>query len=266
MGSRKAAGTLSAAELTDLRDAFTAMYDLSDDRGYAFHAGVHGLPLPVSCVHGTPLFLPWHRAYLYFFERALTDALRRVRGDQTASVSLPWWDWTSAAAHTTGLPTGYQATGDGTSNPLAAGPMTLSDSDLRLVRAQMPGTITDGPDPVTLRDPDQPDELPQQRTIMRAMRSTTYNDFSTILESVHNGVHVWVGGAMSVVPIAAYDPIFWAHHSMVDRLWFLWQISPLGQNPPAALLDRALAPWPMTVRQTLNISTLGYDYAAQVVG
>jgi tyrosinase len=37
-------------------------------------------------------------------------------------------------------------------------------------------------------------------------------------------------------------------------------------DPPATLLDRALAPWPMTVRETLDISRLGYEYAAQVVG
>ena len=71
---------------------------------------------------------------------------------------------------------------------------------------------------------------------------------------------------MSAVPIAAFDPIFWAHHSMIDRLWYLWQLSPRSRNPPPSLLDRALPPFPMTVRQTLDISTLGYEYAAQVIG
>lgn len=267
MAARKSAATLSAAELTDLRDAFAAVYELRDDRGYAFYAGLHGLPLPAYCQHGTLLFLSWHRAYLYFFERALTDALRRARGDQTVSVSLPWWDWTSAAAHTDGVPPGYRGGGDGAApNPLAAGPVTLGESDLQLVRDNLPGAITDGADPATVRDPDVPDELPRQSTVNRALSSTTYSGFSTVLESIHNGVHGWVGGAMSAVPIAAYDPIFWAHHAMIDRLWYLWQLSPRGVDPPPTLLDRALAPWPMTVRQTLDISTLGYEYAAQVIG
>jgi tyrosinase len=257
---------LNPAELTDLRDAFTAAYQLGDDRGYAYYAGLHGLPLPAYCQHGTALFLPWHRAYLYFFESALTAALRQARDDQAASVSLPWWDWTSELAHTEGLPASYLAAGNGGANPLAAGPVTLSDSDLQLVRDNLPGAITDGPNPVTIRDPSAPDELPQQPTVARALRSTTFQSFTMVLEGIHNGVHGWVGGAMSAVPIASYDPIFWAHHSMVDRLWYLWQISPLGAAPPAALLDRVLAPWPMTVRQTLDISTLGYDYAAQVIG
>lgn len=257
---------MSAAELADLRSAFAAAYELGDDRGYGFHAGLHGLPLPTYCEHGTLLFLPWHRAYLYYFELALTDALRRARDDQIASASVPWWDWTSAAAHAEGLPTGYLADGNGADNPLAAGPVTLSSSDLQLVRDNLPGAITDGPNPVTVRDPELPDELPRQQTVNRALRSRTFESFSTILEGIHGGVHGWVGGAMTAVPVSAYDPIFWAHHSMVDRLWYLWQISPRGVDPSPALLDQVLTPWPMTVRQTLNISNLGYEYAAQVAG
>lgn len=266
MGVRENAATLSAAGLDDLRNAFAAAYQVGDDRGYAFQAGVHGLPLPSYCEHATPLFLPWHRAYLYFFELALNDVLRRAGDDRTASMSLPWWDWTSAAAHAEGLPTGYLAGSGGADNPLAAGPVTLSSSDLQRVRDNLPGTITEGPNPVTVRDPSLPDELPRQQTVDRALSSRTFENFTTILEGIHNGVHVWVGGAMSVVPVSSYDPIFWAHHAMIDRLWYLWQISPRGQNPPAALLDQVLPPWPMTVRQTLDISTLGYEYAAQVIG
>ena len=265
MATRKNVATLNTADLTDLRAAFNAAYGLSDDRGYAFYAGLHGLPLPIYCQHGTPFFLPWHRAYLYFFERALTDALRQVREDSAGPVTLPWWDWTSAVSHAEGVPVAYLPTQNG-ENPLAAGPVTLNMSDLDMVRTNLPGAITEGTDPVTVRDPDIPDELPRTQTVARALGANTFAGFTTILEGIHNGVHGSVGGAMSAVPISAYDPVFWAHHSMIDRLWYLWQISPLGADPPNNLLDRALAPWPMTVRDTLDISKLGYDYAAQVVG
>jgi tyrosinase len=262
VGTRKNAATLSATELTNLRDAFTAVYALRDERGYGWHAGVHGLPLPEFCEHGTPLFFPWHRAYLYFFERALTDALRRVRGDRTVSVSLPWWDWTSAASHATGIPPGYQPA---PGNPLAAGPVTLNAAELERVR-RVPGKISDGPSPVTLRDSEEPDELPRAATIRRVLRAASFREFSAVIESIHGGVHVWVGGGMTDVDVAAYDPIFWAHHAMIDRLWYLWQLSPQGRNPSADLLDTPLAPWRITVRQTLDISRLGYEYAAQVIG
>jgi tyrosinase len=86
-----------------------------------------------------------------------------------------------------------------------------------------------------------------------------------LIEGIHASVHTWVGGAMTLVSVAAYDPLFWAHHAMIDRLWYLWQID-THERPPADLLDRALWPFPMTVRQTLDIGLLGYEYAVRVVG
>ncbi len=75
---------------------------MRDERGYDHHAvGIHGLPLPIYCTHGDHLFLPWHRAYLYFFELALRD--------HVPTVSLPWWDWSSEQAHASGIPEAYAA-------------------------------------------------------------------------------------------------------------------------------------------------------------
>ena len=87
MRFRRNAATLTAGQLRALRHAFAAVYAIHDDRGYDRWAGIHGLPLPIGCdnAHGTPYFLPWHRAYLYFFERALRD--------QVPNAMLTWWDW-----------------------------------------------------------------------------------------------------------------------------------------------------------------------------
>ena len=270
---RKNVDSLTAAELQALRTAYQKAQQIMDNRGYNYYSGLHGIPNWYCWHHeqnrrsnvNANLFLPWHRAYLYFFERALTDALRRARDDQAVAVSLPWWDWTSSSAHTDGLPAGYLAdpgTGD---NPLAAGPVTLDDADLAAVRDNLPGAITDGPNPVTLRDPDVPDELPRTQTVTRALNSTTFSDFSAIAESIHNGVHGWAGGAMSAVPIAAYDPVFWAHHSMIDRLWYLWQVKHGVDNIPPSYLNRTLAPWALTVKDVLDIRRLGYSYGASRV-
>ncbi|KAG7405290.1 hypothetical protein LZL87_006534 [Fusarium oxysporum] len=51
------------------------------------------------------------------------------------------------------------------------------------------------------------------------------------LEYIHNNVHNIVGGSdfktgvghMSDVPVAAFDPIFWLHHTQIDRLLAIWQ-------------------------------------------
>jgi tyrosinase len=67
---------------------------------------------------------------------------------------------------------------------------------------------------------------------------------------------------MGQIPWAAYDPIFWAHHTMIDRLWRLWQIRHPNPVLPASLLNQALPPFPMTVADTLDIFALGYRYAA----
>lgn len=244
---RKSVDELDDSEVSALRQGFVAMEAINDDRGYGHWAGIHGLPLPIYCKHGSPLFLPWHRAYLYFFEQYLLD--------QAPDAGLPWWDWSTQ----TGIPTSYDAAqlADGSANPLATGPVT------GIPQQQFDQTGLQAVD-VTSRQPDDPSVLPSAQQVADVLNAPDFTDFTTRLEDIHNGVHVWVGGTMGLIPLAAYDPIFWAHHAMIDRLWYLWQLAHPGANPDANLLDTALAPFDMTVRQTLDISTLGYDYAAAV--
>ena len=89
---RRRVGALTAGQLSILRQAFSTSMSVSDDTGYEYWAGIHGLPLPISCgnAHGTPYFLPWHRAYLYLFERSLRD--------RVADASLAWWDWRTSVS------------------------------------------------------------------------------------------------------------------------------------------------------------------------
>ena len=233
---------LAPAQLAILRKATAAMQVLSDERGYQHWAGIHGLPLPMYCQHGTPLFLPWHRAYLYLFEKALQDAV--------PGTMLAWWDWTTE--HTTGVPAAYaEPEVSGASNPLYSSPIQAS------------GREPKGPDH-TVRQPGEPEAppLPDPAHIQQILVLADFIDFQTQLEDVHNGVHVWVGGTMSDIATAAYDPLFWAHHTMIDRVWRLWQLAHPAASPPATLLSSALSPFPMTVSQTLDVTALGYDYAA----
>lgn len=83
-------------------------------------------------------------------------------------------------------------------------------------------------------------------------------------DQLHNKVHGWVGGAMGRVPIAAYDPIFYAHHTMVDRLWRLWQLRHGRAGPPHSQFDHPLPPFPLKVGQVVDVGALGYDYAGSV--
>jgi len=49
------------------------------------------------------------------------------------------------------------------------------------------------------------------------------NCFSNSVEQVHDSMHVWIGGDMDDISTSAFDPIFWMHHTNVDRLWARWQ-------------------------------------------
>ncbi|XP_033754331.1 tyrosinase-like protein 1 [Pecten maximus] len=49
-------------------------------------------------------------------------------------------------------------------------------------------------------------------------RELVYTNLLT-LEGYHNGPHVWGGGTLQGITTAPADPIFWFHHSFVDKLW-----------------------------------------------
>jgi tyrosinase len=243
---RESVTALSVVEVTALRTGITQMLAVNDDRGYEYWAGIHGLPLPMYCKHGSPLFLPWHRAYLYFFEQYLMD--------QEPSVSLPWWDWTAQQ----GVPTVYaDATlPGGAANPLASAPVTGIPEDQFSEEGIQPVSVT-------YRTPDVPAHLPSPAEVAAVLALDDFSDFTEQLEGIHNKVHNWVSGTMGEIPVAAYDPIFWAHHTMIDRLWYLWQQAHPGAGVGSISLATPLPPFPtLTVGQTLDISTLGYQYAA----
>lgn len=246
---RRNADRLTESQLKTVRDSFQAMYGIEDDRGYGYFAGIHGLPLPISCenAHGTPFFLPWHRAYLYFFERALRD--------RDPNAGLVWWDWQTGPARDARLPTPYaKSKADGKANPLYSAKVTK----LALEQGRGGGMQVG---PTTRREPGSPAELPSREEVEDALERSQFIDFSRTLEGLHNRVHGWVGGHMGMIPFAAFDPVFWAHHTMIDRIWRLWQLRHPGARPPESILDEALPPFRMTVRQTLNVTALGYDYA-----
>ncbi|KAL2067332.1 hypothetical protein VTL71DRAFT_1757 [Oculimacula yallundae] len=69
-------------------------------------------------------------------------------------------------------------------------------------------------------------------TYYALVKPTSFNEFGTTatpgtsIESVHNQVHGAIGlagGHMSILSYSAFDPIFWLHHTNVDRLFALYQ-------------------------------------------
>lgn len=270
MHARKSIRNMTYQDLLAYRSAWEQLTNISlanpdDERGYTYFAGIHGLPLPVLCRHGDLLFLPWHRAYLYFFELAMRETGQ--------SAAIPWWDWTSNRSHKEGIPTAFgNDAANGRQNPLNGSELQLETRYLDLLRQRAPHTLDERSGrPFTRRDPGQASSLPSMsdndrsddwRNIESILQAPTFRDFSNRVEQVHGGVHMWVGGSMSVVPTSAFDPIFWSHHAMIDRLWYLWQLQH-GTNTgmEADFLHTPLRPFEVTVQQVLDINNLNYEYA-----
>ena len=98
-------GSADQSHMARLIDAMRASQAISDNRGYNHIAGFHGAP-GFYCWHHqrsrltsvrAQIFLPWHRAYMWWLEQALQD--------RVAQTALPWWDWT----RTTQIPDAYAA-------------------------------------------------------------------------------------------------------------------------------------------------------------
>jgi tyrosinase len=235
------------ANVAALQDAYQKMQALSasDNRSWIYWAEFHGFNR-YECWHHArvasnsfpyDLFLPWHRAYLTFFDNAARD--------QNPAAILPWWDWTSDVSHQNGLPAAYTSGG----SALESGAAPAMDGQ---------------PERRTTRNPSPPAGLPTSADVDAVLQHTDFRDFSNQLQDIHDGIHGWVGGDMGSIGTSAFDPVFWAHHAMIDRIWYLWQLRHGVNNIPVDYLDRALFPG-YTVQQVLDVRSLGYDYATSAV-
>jgi tyrosinase len=235
-----------AFEILQKRDEPPSGY--IDATSYGYWGRIHGS----SCQHGWEQFLTWHRAYLYEFEQLLQDAV--------PGVMLPYWDWTmdKYKGGVGGIiPEPYQ-------NP------TLPDGSKNWLwfEKRWPGNGM-----TALHYPAKSDitnlmEIPDFRSFGGGPESN--QSFGALSMNPHNTIHLWSGGVnpnnaneygyMANNLTAAYDPIFWAHHGNVDRLFAEWQTKHPGANPHD--LDDVLSPLQFTPRDVLSTHDMGYDYAA----
>jgi tyrosinase len=221
--------------LDALQEAYTKMQAAAatDKDSWLYLAGYHGYP-QFFCKHQATtnqpdLFLPWHRAYMLYFENAAKDF--------NAAAALPWWDWTSQDSQQNGIPTAFQQ------SPFNSGPTPP---------VHPPGGTTRSTEGA----------LPTAADVATLLTFGDYSTFSSrFFTGIHTQVHHWVGGDMKYTDYAAFDPIFWSHHCMVDRIWYLWQQQYGVNNIPESYLNVALPPFQLTVAQVLSISDLGYSYA-----
>ncbi|KAK1302242.1 Aureusidin synthase [Acorus calamus] len=138
-------------------------------------------------IHRSWFFFPWHRIFIYFHERILGKLI----GDDT--FALPFWNWDSPEVES-GL-----------------SPEEQVSSNLAFMYNQMVSGA---------RKPKLFMGCPS-----RAGEDGACNGPGTIEQAPHNALHSWVGSAGQPEREdlgAAWDPIFYAHHANIDRLWTVW--------------------------------------------
>jgi hypothetical protein len=201
---RRDVGGMTASDpiLVSYGKAIQAMQALpnSNPLSWVYQGAIHGTTLPGSmtswnmCQHGNYFFWSWHRMYLYWFERII----RKMADDPCWT--LPYWNYTLASERV--LPVPFR----GPSSPLYladrgsgwnAGTASFPPGDVQYSAALTLANFTSGS--------------------------------ASIEQSPHNNVHVDIGGLMGVIDTAAQDPVFFIHHSNIDRLWDIW----LAQTPGA---------------------------------
>ncbi|HEY4439648.1 MAG TPA: tyrosinase family protein [Candidatus Elarobacter sp.] len=197
-------------------------------------------------IHFSWSFMPWHRGFLYFHERILGS----LAGDM--SLRLPYWDW-EVPARTVAPPQYY----DG---PLMDPTRFLKNgqSCVRQICHQGPPSF-------------------MQPARIGALMKLSFSDFAgegganpqggTPEVTCHGFVHNSTGGIpsfdfntnkclppgtcdlpcdnpggdMSDLNRASRDPIFYAHHANIDRLWWSWENYPGNVDAEGAFREQTFA-------------------------
>lgn len=205
---------------------------------WVYQASIHGTPPGTppkpdwnECQHGTWYFLPWHRMFLWYFERIVRAAVVETGGP--ADWALPYWNYGAGGERAT-LP------------PAFRNPKLANGDDNPLYQAQRTEGLNSGDLAIPAEVGEPTDALGCPGFVGKAefggMR-TGPNHFAKqgrgeLEETPHNVVHGFIGGLMGDPDTAALDPIFWLHHANIDRIWSEWIAMP-GRNH----LDPSDAAW-----------------------
>jgi tyrosinase len=220
-----------------------------------------GQPLPMQMGHGSPIFLPWHRVFTLLFETALQqvsgkpitvpywDWATTPDHDQSVVFADDFMGGAGDPMDNYAVKTGPFRKGKWTLNVEPPGTRWAPFVTSYLTRflGMTPFPLPTQADVDLMMSTTVYDIPPYDHT------STFGASFRNTLEGnrgdgpplmmectedgtmpipingsgLHNGIHAWVGGPFTngtmVLPTSPNDPVFFLHHSQVDRLWAQWQ-------------------------------------------
>ncbi|KAI3809646.1 hypothetical protein L1987_19243 [Smallanthus sonchifolius] len=238
----------SRKQVEKYKNAVRAMRALPDDHPHSFvnQAKFHcaycnggytqvenGFPDIEIQIHNSWLFFPFHSWYLYFYERILGKLIN----DPT--FALPYWNWDDPAGMM--MPEIFAMEED--NNPLfdpnrnrGHDPPTILnleffgqeneysnetqiECNLITVRRDL---ITNGCDTISF--------FGGAYVAGNPPPGTRDDSVGSVEAGSHTAMHIWVGDRnrplredMGNFYSSGYDPLFFAHHSNVDRMWKLWK-------------------------------------------
>lgn len=204
-----------------------------DPTSWTYQAAIHGneveppRPLWNQCTHGSWFFVAWHRMYVFFFEEIVRAAVIETGGPQ--DWALPYWNYGLNGVNAS-LPDAFRnpTNADGSRNYLYAKerapginggamlPPKITSDAIALARPQFTGVAEFGGG---VAPPNQ----------------QFWSQTGRLEQTPHNDIHNALGGRegwMANADKAAQDPIFWLHHTNIDRIWSTWEMTP-GHAPPS---------------------------------
>ncbi|GER36493.1 polyphenol oxidase [Striga asiatica] len=257
----------------------------SDPRSFRQQANVHcaycdgaydqtNLPDLELQVHNSWLFFPWHRWYIYFFERILGKLI------DDSNFAIPYWNWDSPAGMS--IPLMYtdptSALYDPLRDPTHQPPTTVN------LNFSSPGETAVSPDQLIRRNLTvMYRQMVSNAKTPRLFFGSPYRrgdepnpGGGSIENSPHGPVHGWTGDSsqpnfenMGNFYSAARDPIFYGHHANIDRMWTIWKTlggrrkdisDPDYLNASFVFYDENAQMVRVRVRDCLDEAQLGYAY------
>jgi tyrosinase len=187
-----------------------------------------------KCQHNNWFIWPWHRMYVYFFERIVAE----LSGNP--NFALPYWNWST--------------------NPTIPTPFwqpPLLDTTRLVTQGQVIPTA-------------QFNQFVSPNVITNILNIASFGTFGGTASAggemegrPHNFMHNWINGDMASAG-SPTDAIFWMHHCNCDRLYSAW----IGKHPnglptaPAWLNHefKDFCGMGRKVSQTSKTVDLGYTY------
>ncbi|RYP39594.1 hypothetical protein DL767_002142 [Monosporascus sp. MG133] len=250
--------------------------------------------------HISGILLSWHREFIHIFERDLHEQCGYPR-----HLGVPYWNWPLYTHEPLSVSTLF----DGSDDSLGSNGVYVPDnSNNTSGENEIPGgtgggcvhsgpfrdhTLTFGPFhdnfirtglPSNWREPnprcftrDLSDDALRsfysQQQMDDVMAARDIEEFQFLLTpngpGIHAGGHRSVGGPMTDFFASPQDPVFFLHHSQLDRVWALWQAADESRryqyNGTSTVYNPVDGTPPVTNQTVMSFAAIGEDVTVEEV-